>query len=78
MNIFEYEDIAAFASMNGMMDYNSTLELMTKNRFIPFYEASHREIYVGFGNDYGFDTELTFIFDSFVKDKDSKTVIITG
>jgi hypothetical protein len=61
-------DIAAFAEDYGYA-YNQVINMMSNDRFIPFYEQSFKEIHKGYGEDYGFSQELSAIIDKFVEEK---------
>lgn len=63
--MYDIGDIAAFANSIGF-DYNETIQIMEKDRFVPFYETKVKEIYIGYGKDYGLSNELTKIIDQFV------------
>lgn len=63
--MYEVSEIAAFANSIGF-DYHQTIELMENDRFVPFYETKVKEIYIGYGKDYGLGKELTTIIDQFV------------
>ena len=60
-----YATIAAFAEELGY-GYNQVIDMMSTDRFIPFYENSTKEIYAGYGDDYGLSKDLSKIIDEFV------------
>jgi hypothetical protein len=64
--MYDIGDVAAFAETLGF-DYNQTISLMEKDNFVPFYEKSSKELYIGIGSDYGYSDELSTIFNEFVK-----------
>lgn len=66
MKFFSYGDIASFAEQYGH-NYNQVIDLMEKDKFIPFYEATHKEIYKEYGADYGLSPELSDIFEKFIQ-----------
>ena len=66
MKICSYGDIAAFAESLGH-SYNEVIEMMSEDKFIPFYEAPYKEVYKGFGEEYCMSDDLTGIIDKFVE-----------
>ena len=61
-------DVAAFAeSMGKDYHYNGVLDLMEKDRILPFYERKTLEVYKGIGKDYGWSEALCEIFDAYVE-----------
>jgi hypothetical protein len=64
--MYDIGDLAVFAEEIGY-GYNESITIMEKDRFVPFYEAKYKELYIGMGKDYGFSPELTNIIDKFVE-----------
>ena len=60
-------DLASYAEKFGY-SYNHVIGMMEESGLVPFYERKTIAIYKGVGNDYGWDKDLCFIFDEYVKE----------
>jgi len=50
-NVYPYTDLLSFASTNDICSWNEAIELLREDGYIPFYEASHKEIYASGSDD---------------------------
>ena len=50
--------------------------MLTKDRLLPWYDSPIRELYVGYGDEYGMSKEVSDVIDSFCKQFKNEEVTI--
>lgn len=70
-------ELAVLMENNSDLYYNGILSMLEKAHLIPFYETNIKEIYVGFGEDYGWSYELCKVLDDTLTNENIALINLT-
>lgn len=68
-------DLLHFAEKQGY-NWNQFIDMLTKDRLLPWCDSPIRELYVGYGNDYGMSKEVSEVLDNYCKQFKNEEVTI--
>ena len=68
-------DLLFFAEKQGY-HWNQFIDMLTKDRLLPWCDSPIRELYVGYGDEYGMSKEVSDVIDSFCKQFKNEEVTI--
>ena len=69
-------DLLFFAEKQGY-HWNQFIDMLTKDRLLPWYDSPIRELYVGYGDEYGMSKEVSDVIDSFCQQFKTKKLQLT-
>ena len=68
-------DLLTHATTKGY-DWNQFIEILTKDRFLPWCDTPLRALYEGMGDEYGYSKETSDVLDSFCISLNAKNITI--
>lgn len=68
-------DLLHFAEKQGY-HWNQFIEMLTKDRLLPWCDSPIRELYVGYGDEYGMSKEVSEVLDNYCKQFKNEEVTI--
>ena len=73
--LVDINDLLFFAEKEGYA-WNLFIDMLTKDRILPWCDSPICELYVGYGVDYGMSEEVSDIIDAFCNQFKNKEITI--